>query len=201
MSAAEAKAGEAILAAAAELIGERGYNATTTRAIAERAGVNEVTLFRHFKNKQGILAALAETWAPGMAGFAVGMVPEPGDTRGTLARLAEMEVAQATAIGGVAMRLAMDAASSPEVAAVTGAGPGANFAGLADYMAQRQAAGDLRADVDARVMAEVFFAVTSTMVMSRQVLGGAHYDMPTEAVTAQVLEIYMNGVLPKEKKA
>ena len=111
MSAAEAKAGEAILAAAAELIGERGYNATTTRAIAERAGVNEVTLFRHFKNKQGILAALAETWAPRMAGFAVGAVPEPGDTRGTLARLAEMEVAQATAIGGVAMRLAMDAAS------------------------------------------------------------------------------------------
>ncbi len=33
-----------ILAAAAELIAERGYVATTTSSIAERAGVNEVTL-------------------------------------------------------------------------------------------------------------------------------------------------------------
>jgi len=197
MAAAEAKAGAAILTAAADLFGERGYNATTTRAIAERAGVNEVTLFRTFKNKQGVLRALSESWAGSMAGFAVGAVPAPEDTRGTLAALASMEVAQATAIGGVAIRLALDAASSPEVAEVTGDGSGANFAGLAEYLTARQAAGDLRADLDARVMAEVFFALTSTMVMSRQLLGGAQYEMSQDQVNAQALEIYLSGVLPK----
>jgi AcrR family transcriptional regulator len=203
MSAAERETGEAILAAAAGLFGERGYKGTTTRAIAERAGVNEVTIFRHFKNKQGVLIALARSWAASMAGFAVVSVPEPEDTRGTLETLAHLEVAQAEAFGTVAMRLAMDAASSPEVAEVTGGGPGANFAGLAEYLAQRQAAGDLRADIDARVMAEAFFALTSTLVMSRQVLSGGAgpYDMAMEQVGAQALEIYMNGVAVRRETA
>jgi len=43
-----------ILTAAAELFSERGYAGTTTRAIAGRAGVNEVTLFRRFENKAGV---------------------------------------------------------------------------------------------------------------------------------------------------
>jgi AcrR family transcriptional regulator len=56
---AELETQAAILTAAAELFAERGYRGTTTRALAERAGVNEVTIFRRFKNKQGVLAALA----------------------------------------------------------------------------------------------------------------------------------------------
>lgn len=40
-----------ILEAALDLFSERGFYATTTRKIAQKAGVNEVTLFRHFSNK------------------------------------------------------------------------------------------------------------------------------------------------------
>lgn len=46
-----------ILNATLKLIRQRGFKGTTTRAIAEEAGVNEVTIFRHFKNKQGIVKA------------------------------------------------------------------------------------------------------------------------------------------------
>jgi hypothetical protein len=108
-------------------------------------------------------------------------------------------VTQADEFGAAAMRLAMDAASNPEVAEVMGAGPNENFAGLAEYLAQRQAAGDLRPDVDARVMAEAFFALTSTLVMARQVMSGgaAPYEMPLEEVTRHVMEIYLNGVVPR----
>ena len=88
----ETGTGEAILAAAAELFGERGYRGTTTRAIAGRAGVNEVTIFRRFANKQGVLSALGESWAASMAGFAVaaGGIPDPADIRATLHSLARM---------------------------------------------------------------------------------------------------------------
>jgi outer membrane protein TolC len=44
-----------ILAAAARLYGEHGFRGTTTRRIAERAGVNEVTLFRLFGSKTALL--------------------------------------------------------------------------------------------------------------------------------------------------
>ncbi|WP_139491020.1 TetR/AcrR family transcriptional regulator [Brevibacillus dissolubilis] len=49
-----------ILTAARELMAMRGYKGATTRAIAEMAGVNEVTVFRHFGNKEGILSAIVQ---------------------------------------------------------------------------------------------------------------------------------------------
>ena len=39
------------------LFAERGYVATTTLEIAKRAGVNEVTLFRRYKNKANLISA------------------------------------------------------------------------------------------------------------------------------------------------
>lgn len=56
---------ERIIEAAIYLISEKGYKAATTKAIAERAGVNEVTLFRHFGNKRGILKAIIEKFSYG----------------------------------------------------------------------------------------------------------------------------------------
>jgi AcrR family transcriptional regulator len=41
--------------AALELYAERGYDATTTAQIAERAGVTERTYFRHFADKREVL--------------------------------------------------------------------------------------------------------------------------------------------------
>ena len=46
---------EALLRAALELFDERGYEATTAAAIASRAGVSEMTFFRHFASKDAVL--------------------------------------------------------------------------------------------------------------------------------------------------
>jgi AcrR family transcriptional regulator len=48
-----------ILKAAEKLFAKRGYGATTTRELAEAAGVAEGTLFRHFENKKAILVEVA----------------------------------------------------------------------------------------------------------------------------------------------
>jgi AcrR family transcriptional regulator len=45
---------ERILDAFRRLVVERGLEATTTRAVAQAAGVNEVTIFRHFKDKANL---------------------------------------------------------------------------------------------------------------------------------------------------
>lgn len=47
----------ALLQAALELFDERGYDSTTAAAIAERAGVTEMTFFRHFPSKDSVLVA------------------------------------------------------------------------------------------------------------------------------------------------
>jgi AcrR family transcriptional regulator len=43
--------------AALELFDERGYDSTTAAAIADRAGVTEMTFFRHFPSKDSVLIA------------------------------------------------------------------------------------------------------------------------------------------------
>ncbi|HEY9861244.1 MAG TPA: TetR/AcrR family transcriptional regulator, partial [Candidatus Obscuribacterales bacterium] len=49
-----------LINAAIELFTAQGVTETTTRQIAELAEVNEVTLFRHFGNKHGLLLAVLE---------------------------------------------------------------------------------------------------------------------------------------------
>ena len=49
-----------ILAAAREIFERNGTRGTTTREVAERAGVNEATLFRHFGSKRALLDAMRE---------------------------------------------------------------------------------------------------------------------------------------------
>jgi AcrR family transcriptional regulator len=53
-----------ILAAFLRLAAERGIDATTTRAIAEEAGVNELTLFRHFGDKATLAREAVRAAAP-----------------------------------------------------------------------------------------------------------------------------------------
>ncbi|MEW9501125.1 TetR/AcrR family transcriptional regulator [Jeotgalibacillus marinus] len=55
-----------IIAAAIESFAEKGYAATSTSEIANKAGVAEGTIFRHYKTKKDLLLAIA---SPVMAKF------------------------------------------------------------------------------------------------------------------------------------
>lgn len=54
-----------ILEAGAELFMQNGFNKTTTRAIAARAGINESTFFRNYKTKDALLNDLLYVFTPG----------------------------------------------------------------------------------------------------------------------------------------
>ena len=190
---------ERILDAASELFATHGYAATTTRAIAEHAGVNEVTIFRRFESKLGVLKALGERMGQRQAGRAAASAPRTDDVHATLLAFARMEIAGALEDGGLAMRLAFDARSVPEIAALLGEGAPSNLAGLAEYLTERQAAGDLRGDIDSRVMAEAFFGLTSSYVMYRQVMGaaGVPADVETDEGIEQLFDLFWSGAAPK----
>ncbi len=62
-----------LLAAAARVYAEGGYHGATTRRIASAAGVNEITLFRHFGSKDALLReALAQCQGRGCRAAARG---------------------------------------------------------------------------------------------------------------------------------
>ncbi|MFW3146908.1 MAG: TetR/AcrR family transcriptional regulator [Thermoplasmatota archaeon] len=49
-----------MIRAAMELFSKLGYGSTTTRAIAEKAGVNELTIFRNFGSKENLLSEVID---------------------------------------------------------------------------------------------------------------------------------------------
>jgi AcrR family transcriptional regulator len=56
---------ESLLEVTARLYAEHGWRGTTTRKIAEEAGVNEVTLFRQFGSKESLLLEAIESASSG----------------------------------------------------------------------------------------------------------------------------------------
>jgi AcrR family transcriptional regulator len=59
-SAGERDSRQDLLDAAAELFTERGYTATSTRAVAELAGLRQASLYHYFGGKEDVLAELLE---------------------------------------------------------------------------------------------------------------------------------------------
>lgn len=84
---------EKLLKAAATVFARDGLNGSTTRAIATEAGVNEITLFRLFKTKDLLLAAVVGEKF-GTASVAAASAPVPpaptDDLRGDLKALAKL---------------------------------------------------------------------------------------------------------------
>jgi AcrR family transcriptional regulator len=74
------KARQAILAAAAELLLERGLAEVSMDAVAERAGVSKATIYRWWRSKETLaLDALYSRWAA-----AAPLPPDTGSLRGDL---------------------------------------------------------------------------------------------------------------------
>jgi AcrR family transcriptional regulator len=71
---------EALLRAAVKVFAEVGTRGATTRRIASEAGVNEVTLFRHFRSKEELLQAALEHQARQVVSTHV-LPAEPVDPR------------------------------------------------------------------------------------------------------------------------
>jgi AcrR family transcriptional regulator len=69
---------EHLLQAALRVYAVAGARGATTRRIAQEAGVNEVTLFRHFGSKDALLQE-AVTWESRRALEGVGLPAEPAD--------------------------------------------------------------------------------------------------------------------------
>ncbi len=109
-------------------------------------------------------------------------------------QLAQREVANGIADGGLMTRLAFEAGTVPEVAELFAGGPQGNLAAMAGFFATRQAAGEVRNDLPAAVLAEAFFSLTSSFVIMRTVLGFAAPDAAAiEVAVDQLLELFWNG--------
>lgn len=183
-----------IVDAALSLIAERGYTATTTRAIAERAGVNEVTLFRRFGSKAGVLEAIGEELVDGAHPRSVDVAA--ASPRSALREAARSELARVARFGAATLRLTVEAGQNADVARAlgSGSGPAASLDALATTFAAWQERGLMRGDVEAHLLAEGFSALTGGVLLTRSATG---IPAPSpEAAAAQVdalVDLFCDG--------
>ncbi|MBI2058584.1 MAG: TetR/AcrR family transcriptional regulator [Nitrospirae bacterium] len=83
----DVNAKERILKAAYDLFLRDGIETTPTRKIAQAAKVNEVTLFRHFRSKDGLIRAVIERHAPSVVAAKLGDLAPTDDLEEDLYRL------------------------------------------------------------------------------------------------------------------
>lgn len=130
---------ERLLEAAARVYAQYGYAGTTTRRVAEEAGVNEVTLFRHFGSKERLLAeaVLVHTGEVPLA-----LLPEtPADPPAELARWCEVHLEHLRSIRGVLRRCLTEPNRLPDVDAAAQAGLEPAAEELRAYVEALRAAG------------------------------------------------------------
>ncbi len=83
-------AGRRLFDTAVDLIGERGYEATTLRDVAQAAGVSVGLLYRYFPSKRSIVLALYDALSADYALQAAGM--QPGKWRDRFIRALEISL-------------------------------------------------------------------------------------------------------------
>jgi AcrR family transcriptional regulator len=83
---------ERILLSAADLFAKLGYNGVSTRDIAAGAGVNEVTIYRHYPRKRDLYLAVldAELQQVKLRGDLLGRIAEATDGQTALERALEL---------------------------------------------------------------------------------------------------------------
>ncbi|KQV22914.1 MULTISPECIES: TetR/AcrR family transcriptional regulator [unclassified Kitasatospora] len=83
---------EQVLAAAAALFTRNGYAATTTRAVAELAGLRQASMYHYFARKEDLLATLLESTVEPSLAFGRTLLADPGlDPAAALWRLARYD--------------------------------------------------------------------------------------------------------------
>lgn len=179
------------------LVSELGYARTTTRAIAQAAGVAEGTLYRHFPDKATLFAEAVLRQNQHVVDW-IDTLPARAGTATVRANLTDC-LTHLAALRADILPLELAILTDPELARV--APPPGTLPGppgrLADYLRAEQDLGRLRADADPEHSAVVLLALLFGMAMSPPVPPGRHAP-PALPSIAEAVDIVLKGLAPRE---
>lgn len=158
---------EEIIQAVLDLAAEQGVKHLTTQAIADRVGIAQPTVFRHFKTRDAILHAVMETVGAAMLAVAAGVLAGHGPADQRLRRLLCRQLEFISRRRGVPRVLFSERLhhEDPGLKAVVRRVMD-NYTGkVADLIAAGQAEGRFRKELDPREAAMLIVALVQGLVM------------------------------------
>jgi len=182
---------EELLRAAARVYARHGYRGSTTRRIANEAGVNEITIFRQFGTKDTLIhEAIASC---GMGGPLAALPKLPVDPN---AELQKWVAALRTHIGNnrLLMRRCMsEREEHPQLSASASRGPMRATAELQEYIGRLQANGFITGEVEAKAAAAMLIGTIFSDAMGRDTMPDIYPSPPALAVT-QYTTLFLRAI-------
>lgn len=177
-----------------ELFATRGFEGTSTKAIASAAGVAEGLIFHHFENKEALLAEVFATDRSYFGDLEV-LSSSPPDlpVEIVLDRLASEALARLRRERRIAVVLFTTAQTNPEMRArlqqVIGAGTGH----LARHLEARRDAGELREDLDADMAAFAFLSPLFLSFLIQRDLPDAEWEEHSGRFVKSLVTTWVEG--------
>jgi AcrR family transcriptional regulator len=186
-----------LLAAAARVYAEAGYRGATTRRIALAAGVNEITLFRHFGSKDSLLReALTRTENRPDAE----LPEEPRDPAAELLAWAGSHITDMRGRQALIRTCMGEFAEHPGLFVPENSGPVRAARSLSQYLRRLRQRGLTQAEFDPRAAAALLIGTLFADAMGREIMPDLYANEPDQALREYVaLFLRGIGVNPKIK--
>ena len=187
-----------ILETALGLFAERGFDATSTRQIAQEVGVAEGLIFHYFPTKASLLTAILEDRLEGRRAFRSELRPLLEGASSTPAP----EVLGAVASGWLAtlrrdeefvVVLFAAAQTNPEVGAAWQGLIREGTELLTGYLASRVEAGELRKDLPLETAATMFVSSLMIFFLVRRRLPDQEWREQSDAYARELISVWLHG--------
>ncbi len=193
---------EKLLEATLELISEKGYLGASTREIAGRAGVSELTLFRKFGKKEHLFEEMLKThtFLPKLKGLLESVEGQPCET--VLESVGTKFIETLKERRKLVKIMITEINSYPDKIKETYSQFIANTGDeLKNYLERLQSEGQLR-EVDLDTTAMMFFRVLFNLFQAEEIL--KEREIPPEEVVKtvrQYVDVFLNGILVENRES
>lgn len=182
-----------IFAAARQLIAKKGRRGTTTREIAELAGVNEATLFRHFGNKDALIEACVLHYCP--AGDLQELLPQlGGKIEDDLRAIAHLMTERMESLRDLILATFIEEDQWSAAGDAAWRAPAMIKQVLTDYMAAQVERGELEGDPF--LMARLFMGTIFAYVIGKNRMHYPEYTL--DQIIDFNIHVFLNGVRKKK---
>lgn len=183
-----------IFTATRQLLAKKGRRGTTTREIADLAGVNEATLFRHFGNKDALIEACVLHFCP--AGDLAELLPTLGGSiEEDLRRIAHFMTERMEELRDLIITTFVEEDDWAEAGSAAWRVPAMIKQAVTEYFSKRIETGEIEGDPV--LMARLFMGGIFAYVIGRKRL-----PLQPEYTLDQVIDfninVFLNGVRKKK---
>jgi AcrR family transcriptional regulator len=185
---------EKLMHAALKVFEEAGSRGATTRRIAGEAGVNEVTLFRHFGSKAALLTEALQCAARSRPVEA--LPPEPRDPRAELTAWCARHLAHLCRARSLIRTCMGEFEEAPEIAGCAGETPARLAEELHQYILRLRERGMAREGFDTRAAASMLMGALFTDAMGRDIMPD-RYGYSVEEAPARYVELFLRAIGPE----